>query len=131
MNKISLTIICLALLFSSCTKDKLIIDPDNPLIGLWNYSDFRNNTSVYAREQKFAETQGYIFNSDGSLTERNIEGWCATPPLSFADNRGEWSIEDDTLITVNVEYWGGRRTYMLDIESVTADSLRLVYIPVE
>jgi len=131
MNKITLTIICLALLLSSCTKDKLIIDPDNPLIGLWNYADFQNNTSVYARDQKFAETQGYIFNSDGSLTERNIEGWCATPPLSFADNRGEWSIEDDTLITVNVEYWGGRRTYMLDIESVTADSLRLVYIPVE
>lgn len=128
MKKTTLTIICLALLFSSCTKNKLIIDPDNSLIGLWNYSDFSNNTYIYARSQEFVETQGYIFNPDGTLTERNITGWCATPPLSFSDNRGDWSIKDDTLITVNVEYWGGTRTYMLDIESITADSLKLVYI---
>lgn len=101
------------------------------MIGLWNYSDFRNNTYIYARSQEFVEAQGYIFNPDGTLTERNITGWCATPPLSFSDNRGDWSIKDDTLITINVEYWGGTRTYLLDLESVSADSLKLLYIPIE
>ncbi len=129
MKNSAFILILISLIFSSCTKDKLIIDPDNLLIGVWNNSDYMDNAIVYVRSQEFDENPGIKFNPDGTLIERKNGGWCGTPPISYADYPGNWTIQDDTLITVNVGYWGGTTTYMLDIESVTPTTLKVVFIP--
>jgi hypothetical protein len=109
----------------SCDKNKIRIDPDNLLIGVWNYADYQQNTMVYARQKEFTRNPGYKFNADGTLLERKNAGWCGTPPISYADYTGTWTILNDTLIQIKDGYWGGTTDYRIDIESVTEDSLKI------
>jgi hypothetical protein len=38
---------------------------------------------------------------------------------------------NDTLIQINVEYWGGMTRYKLDIEALDSKSLKTLYVPGE
>jgi hypothetical protein len=120
--------IFISALISSCTKDEIKIDPNNPLIGVWNYSSQEENAVVFARSEAFTNNLCYRFNADGTFIERNISGWCATPPVSYTDYLGSWTMLNDTLISVNVIYYDGKRTYKLDIEAVRTKTLKLVII---
>lgn len=131
MKRLALLFIFLSSLFTSCTKDEIKIDPDNLLIGVWIHSDFQTNTEIYNRNQEFADNHCYKFNSDGTLIERKNSGWCGTPPISYSDYTGSWSVVNDTLIQIKVGYWGGTLSYKLDIESVSTNSLKVLYIPID
>lgn len=129
MKKTILAIISFLFLFSSCSKDDIRIDPDNLLIGVWNYTGSQENTNIFSRNNEFVENHCYRFNADGTLTERKNSGWCGTPPISYADYPGTWTILNDTLIQLNVGYWGGTTRYKLDIEAVDSNSLKTSYVP--
>jgi hypothetical protein len=129
VKKLSLFIFFLSLFLYSCSKDEIKIEPDNLLIGIWNYSDYQDNASIFTRSQEFVDNHCYRFNSDGTLTERKNSGWCGTPPISYADYPGTWNFLNDTLIQINVGYWGGSTSYRLDIESISSKSLKVVTIP--
>jgi hypothetical protein len=129
VKKLSLFIFFLSLFLYSCSKDEIKIEPDNLLIGIWDYSDYQDNASIFTRSQEFVDNHCYRFNSDGTLTERKNSGWCGTPPISYADYPGTWNFLNDTLIQINVGYWGGSTSYRLDIESISSKSLKLVTIP--
>lgn len=126
MKKIYLLLILLIPVSWSCSKDKLEIDGNNLLIGVWNYSDYKDNSAVFIRSSEFADNHCYKFNSNGTLVERKNSGWCGTPPISYADYEGTWSVQNDTIITIKVDYWGGVTTYSLDIESVNENTLEVV-----
>lgn len=125
MKKLSLLSIILTTLLLSCTKEKIEIDPDNLILGIWNYSDYNDDTQVYMRSKGFADCPGYQFNADGTLLERKNSGWCGTPPVTYSDYSGKWSIINDTLIQVEAGYWGGTAIYNLDIESVSSGYLKV------
>lgn len=124
MKNTSLIIILFVILFTSCKKDDTNFDPNNKLIGIWNVSEYVGNSTVYNRSTAFIDEYGYEFKSGGTLVERQNAGWCGTPPITYADYAGTWSVINDTLIQVEVAYWGGISTFQLDIESV--DSKHLV-----
>jgi hypothetical protein len=125
------TIVIISLLFiiGGCSKENMDLNPDNLLIGVWNFSEFRDNTYIYTRSNDFVDGPCYKFNSDGTLTERKNSGFCGTPPISYADYTGSWSMINDTLINVTSGYWGGTMTYMLDIELLNSESLKTILIP--
>lgn len=125
MKKPHILILILCSLLFSCNKDEIKIDPNNLLIGTWNYAGYHNNVSIYARSLDFSNNHCYRFNSDGTLVERNIAGFCATPPVSYDNYDGTWTILNDTLIQIHVEYFDGMRTHRLDINSVNRDSLKI------
>jgi hypothetical protein len=131
MKKTSLAIFSFLFLCGACSKDDIEIDPDNLLIGVWNYSGFQDNTNIFLRNTEFIDNHCYRFNSDGTLTERKNSGWCGTPPISYADYSGTWTIFNDTLIQINVGYWGGTTRYKLDIEALDSNSLKTSYVPEE
>jgi hypothetical protein len=124
MNKIALSIIFLTFLLTSCKKDDIKIDPNNPLLGIWSYSDYVGETAVYTRSLGFIDEPGYEFKNNGTLTERKNSGWCGTPPVSYANYAGTWSFINDTLIQLEVGYWGGITSYQLDIELVDSKYLK-------
>lgn len=128
MKNLLLAGLLLSSLLYSCTKDALKIDPDNPLIGVWNFADYENEMQVFKRSREFSDCHCYKFNSGGTLVERKNSGWCGTPPVSYADYQGTWEIVSDTLIIINVGYWGGSTTYKLDIENVSSETLRIFTI---
>lgn len=131
MKRLALLSIFLSSLYISCAKDEIKIDSDNLLIGIWIYSDFQDNAGIYTRDQEFAGNHCYKLNSDGTLIERKNSGWCGTPPISYSDYTGSWSVLNDTLIQIKAGYWGGIMSYKLDIESVSSNSLKVAYIPVD
>ncbi len=128
MNKFILSVLLVSFLSVSCSKDEIKIDPDNLLLGTWNYSEYQNDASVFIRSSEFANNPGYKFSSDGTLVERKNTGWCGTPPVSYGDYTGTWSVLNDTLIEINTTYWGGEITYKLDIQSVNSNTLKVVTI---
>jgi hypothetical protein len=128
MNKSLLILILIFSLFSFCTKDEIKINPNDPLIGIWDFSEYQDNAIIFTRSQVFIDNYCYKFNSDGTLIERNIAGRCATPPVSYTDYRGRWTILNDTLIHLDVNYFDISGTYKLDIEAVTLNSLKIIYI---
>jgi hypothetical protein len=127
MKKALLTV-SLLIIIVACSKDNIQIDPDNLLIGVWNYSDYSGNSAVYSRSNDFNDGPCYKFNSDGTMTERKNAGWCGTPPISYADYPGTWTILDDTLIQISVGYWGGTIDYKLDIESIDSKILKVTLV---
>jgi hypothetical protein len=131
MKKSLLAVFSFLFICSACSKDEIKTDPDNLLVGLWIYSGFQDNTNIFLRNTEFVDNHCYRFNSDGTLTERKNSGWCGTPPVSYADYSGTWTIINDTLIQINVGYWGGTTSYMLDIEAVDSNSLKTSYVPGE
>ena len=128
MKKLFLLLIFVGTLLLSCNKDEIGIDKDNLLIGVWNFSDYQGNTNIYQRSHEFTNKNCYQFNNDGTLIERKNAGFCGTPPVTYSDYEGIWSILNDTLIEINVGYWGGSTIYQLDIESVNINSLEVQFV---
>jgi hypothetical protein len=129
MKRIALILFLLSSLFFSCTKEQIKIDPDNLLIGVWVFSEYKDDITIFKRDQEFTDNDCLKFNSDGTLIERKNSGWCGTPPISYANYDGTWSIENDTLIQVKVGYWGGTTSYKLDIESISPTTLKVITLP--
>ena len=128
MKKVILLVFLLNIIGSSCSKNEIKIDKDNLLIGTWIYSHSAADGSVYSRAKNFAQTTGYRFNLDGTLTERNLSGFCATPPVSYSDYSGSWALLNDNLLQVIRTNYDGTKSYKLEIHSVTTDSLKVLQI---
>ena len=128
MKMFILLFLIIASFLPSCEKDNIKIDPDNLLIGVWINDGFMDDITIYKRSDEFTNNYCYHFKSDGTLTERQNEGWCGTPPISYADYEGTWEIMNDTLINITVGSWNGDRSYRLDIESVDSEALKVVVL---
>ena len=125
MKKIIFPLLSLAVLMASCKKDNTKIDNNNLLLGTWSVSAYDDNTTVYDRSTAFTDNYGYEFKSDGTVVERQNASGCGTPPITFADYTGTWSVINDTLVQIEIGYWGGITSYQLDIESVDDEHLRV------
>lgn len=129
MKILLLSVFILAGLTSCENKeDDFYIEPGNLLLGIWTFAEGYDNVSVYSRSPDFTDSRCYKFNGDGSMIERNILGWCATPPVTYENYNGKWDIDSDNSIRINVRYWGGITNYRLVIKSLTVDSLKIEYI---
>lgn len=62
--------------------------------------------------------------------ERKNSGWCGTPPVSYSDFEGNWSI-NDSLLNVSVAYWGGLADYQWKIISLDDKRLTIVVVSQE
>ncbi|MFO7445310.1 MAG: hypothetical protein R6W90_03045 [Ignavibacteriaceae bacterium] len=120
-----------ALLLTSCSDT--ISSPDNiksTLMGTWvhdNYSEY--NVRIMRKSQTLKkDNYGFIFYRDGGFVERNINGWCGTPPVAYNNYEGEWVTESDSLIKITVEYWGGITEYRIKIISLTRSELKFIHI---
>lgn len=119
-------IIFLFLILTSCAKD--LTDPDNLITGIWNYSGSENEVMVFTRNDKFTDNHCYRFSGDGSMLERKNSGFCGTPPIVYADYEGTWSKLTDSLIKVDVGFWGGQTNYQLEIVDVSESTLKVIPI---
>lgn len=126
--KILAQLILIYFLLCSCSRDEAEIDPDNYLIGTWSYSGYEDNSNIFSRSGEFTDNHCYRFNEDGSLVERKNSGWCGTPPVSYADYEGTWTMLNDTVVELNVGFWGGQTTYRLDVEKVDKNILEVKHI---
>ncbi len=120
--------ITLALLFilalASCQKnDDRVYTGNETLIGSWTDPQYTDTLVTYTRAENLVENQfGIIFKPDNKLIERQLNGWCGTPPITTADYEGTWKT-DGSIVAINVGFWGGTADYTWRIVSISDQKL--------
>jgi hypothetical protein len=98
------------------------------LIGSWVSSLTTDSIVRYKRSSGLIDQEyGFTLHSDYTFTERKNSGWCATPPVQYADFEGDWS-RDGSMIDITVGYWGGMASYSWELVSVDSVYLRVKWI---
>jgi hypothetical protein len=111
--KIIVLLLVSGLIFSACEKAELAMEStlQEPLTGYWVNMQVVDTLLSFTRADKLVENDyGFAFLPEGKFLERKNSGWCATPPIAYADFQGTWSYTD-SVITISTGYWGGTATY--------------------
>lgn len=98
------------------------IDQNNLLIGIWSDGVYDQNkeTTTYKRIASLPEEKYAIaFNEDNTFTERT-SGWCGTPPLTFFNVDGSFSLQNDVISILVNSY---PNSYALRIVNVSETEL--------
>lgn len=132
-----LTFLLLVLFFglSSCedlSKDEVFeINTINDLeSSVWTPSEYTDSLIVCKRLDKLPNSiYAFQFNIDGKFIEHKNAGWCGTPPITYALYEGTWSVSSDSILSIEVPYWGG--IAQLKRKIVSVDKNKLVYYTLE
>ena len=120
-------IVCLFAVFLVSGCGELMVEAVNvhPLVGTWIQRDVENEVMIMERTFHLDTNKyGFIFYVQGTFLERKNAGWCGTPPIVYTNFTGQWKSETNDLLTIDVDYWGGREEYTMEIISVTTSELR-------
>jgi hypothetical protein len=129
MKKIYILIILLsAILFISCDSDNEVKMQDSDLLtGNWINPVAVDTLMKYERADTLKSNDyGFSFKEGQKFVERKNAGWCGTPPISYADFEGTWSV-NDSVISITVDYWGGVANYEWKIINIDNNFLT-VYV---
>lgn len=106
-------------IFNACkTSTEPIINVSDKLIGVWVNAVAVDTLWRFERTSALQDTAyGFSFQSDNLFIERKNSGWCGTPPISYENYKGTWTT-NDSVISINVGYWGGTADYQWKLISV-------------
>jgi len=121
----SFMLIGTALLACEVNNQELAPDQDL-LIGSWiNPVIVDSLISYSSSDSLLTQEYGFTFNADQTFIERKNAGWCGTPPVYHSDFEGTW-IREDSMIYINVGYWGGTVDYEWKIVSLDEERLEII-----
>lgn len=93
----NIIIILVAIFLVSCESNEINIDENNLLLGSWVNPIYEGEKTSFTRNSELPkENYGITFNQNGSLIERT-SGWCGTPPLSFFNVEGSFTLNDNLI----------------------------------
>lgn len=116
----------LALFLFSCNEPEEIQIPPIDITGYWINQLHQDSIVSYDKSAALGENQ-YCFGlqSNGVFVERKNAGFCGTPPISYADYDGTWTLDEDSLLHISVPYWGGISNYKWKVELLESDKLTI------
>ena len=108
----------------SCQKDEMtVLSGNDDLVGTWVKPEYNDTLITYSKANNLiANEPGYTFKTGNTLICRQNSGWCGTPPITTADYEGTWSW-NDSIVTINTSYWGGKVEFSLKVISLTYQKL--------
>ena len=124
-------VVLLFLVMAGCEKFE---DPPTTtlnIVGCWinpvYLYDTEGKTIIWFEKSKklSANSYGIKFLNDGTLIERKNAGWCGTPPICYADFSGNWQIQENGNIIIDVAYWGGMERYDWKIIDIAHRTLKV------
>ena len=117
----------LPLIFASCEKNNLSPEAGE-LEGIWIEKGYEENITIFEKAKKIDENKyGFEISEGGKFLEHKNSGWCGTHPISYANYDGTWKYESDSVLVIDVGYWGGTITYNLEIVELTSNTLKTRY----
>ena len=124
MKKIFLLVVTITLL--SCEGNNTIIDPDNLLLGVWVAPVYNADTTTFKRGNSLPDDgYGISFLQNGDILERT-SGWCGTPPISYFNIEGTFSLNENLITISNNNYptsYGWRIVSLSDTELIVKREL--------
>ncbi len=125
----------LLIMLVSCEKNMQEADmlgANADIIGTWVENGYEDDVTLLERAQSLDPSKyGFTINEDGTFIEHKNAGWCATPPITYDNFEGDWEAVSDSLLEINVGYWGGTMTYQMRIVFLDQDSLGIRYLYAE
>ena len=112
---------------ASCSKPN---DPNgaNDLNGTWVRVGYGESTTILRKSVELkANEYGFIIHSDGRFKERKNSGFCGTPPISYANFEGDWTLLSENQLDINVGYWGGNTSFKIEIILLSSNELKILY----
>ena len=125
INQIVITILLLTSLFAFTERERTIAEK---LIGTWVYDKYEEEAKVFNKETNFQkDNSGIQFLEDGKLLKRQNVGWCGTPPITYGNDEGTWTMSNanDSIVTIKYEYWGGKIEAEWKIIQVDKEQLKV------
>ena len=119
-------IFLLACSLFACEKNiEDTIGTDDLLIGSWFNPQYNDSIAIYERSEGLVDNDySFSFHEDHTFVERKNAGWCGTPPISYADFNGTWTI-NDSFVEITVAFWGGTAEYTWMILAVDGANLKI------
>lgn len=123
-NLLLLLVISSSLFFTACEADPELKSEDTEsILGSWVNAEYNDSIYSFTRAAALAENEyGMTFISNNKFLERKNSGWCGTPPISYSDFTGNWTLSQSTL-NISVKFWGGTAHYQWRIISVDHQKL--------
>ena len=116
----------IGLLLSACLFTPVNTNTD--LLGYWTQESHQDTIVTFQRADSMPDNDySFGFFEKGLFKERKNIGWCGTPPITYGDYEGTWSMSD-SLITIDVPYWGGMIRYTWRLLEVNKQELKVVRI---
>jgi len=113
---------------SGCEEDGITVEDVDGLRGTWVRSGYEDSVRVMVKSDQLVEDEyGFRIGLEGRFTERKISGACATPPVQYENYDGWWKKRNDSLLHIQVGYWGGTMKYDLRIRYLHGDTLKVQY----
>jgi hypothetical protein len=125
-NSARLIILLFALGLIACeTKELNLAGNEDQMIGSWFNPQYTDSIVRYERSEGLVSNEySFSFNEDHTFIERKNAGWCGTPPISYADFEGTWTL-NDSVIEISVGFWGGTADYQWKILSLNNEVLKI------
>ena len=84
------------------SDDTIPINASDKLLGHWLNPVGNGLETQFERAKSLKnDAYGISFLIENNFIERS-SGWCGTPPLVYADFRGDWE-KDDAMITITID----------------------------
>lgn len=116
----------IGILLFACSEEDEIQTSAFEINGYWANGEYTDSIQTYYRTEQLADNQySFGFETKGKFVERKNAGWCGTPPISYGDYQGSWSI-NDSIVQISVPYWGG--TTDLEWKILSIDNQHLSFI---
>lgn len=118
--KKSLLLVSIFTLIASC----IFLPQENidTLISYWIEPEYNDSLITYCRATSMPnDAYGFAFKENGVFKEHKNAGSCGTPPISYANYEGTWTLKD-SVIKIEVPYWGGTANYTWKLININ-DSL--------
>lgn len=121
--------IIMILAISACNEEAANRPSEDLIIGNWSHIEYQDSIITLERVSKLPEDEyGISFHEKGELTEWKNSGWCGTPPISYGQFTGNWELKNDSVVSIEAEYWGG--TMIMEWKIVHIDQQQLRHIVV-
>lgn len=119
----------LVFLMSSCEKDTPVNQiSDSHLGGFWISPEYHDSLIVYVKAAGFNDGPGFEFKSGGSMVERKNAGWCGTPPVTYDNYNGSYTLSQDGVLEVVSPYWGGITRTRYSVIYLDQEKLTLMFL---
>ena len=133
MKKFGLLLLLVSLF--ACEKDLMEADAlgaNAGIVGTWVEEGYKEDVLILDRVTDLDPARyGFTIHGDGTFIEHKNAGWCGTPPIAYDQFEGTWTAVSDSLLSIEVGYWGGIITYQMRIVSLDFEKLAIRYFYAE
>ena len=124
----SLIILAMPLFFYSCETKNEIPEESTSLSGYWVNRQVVDSFYIFSRSGSLNhDDYGIAFLEGGEFIERGNIGFCATPPVTYTNYNGSYTVSD-SIINIHVPFWGGVAEYTWEIKEINNFSFKLLKI---